>query len=64
MSDVTQIEENKRTWITELNALVIAAMILLTVLGVDIKITAAIAGLSVPSINILVRILNKKGQSK
>ena len=59
--NVTEIEENGKTWITQFNLLVAGILILLTVLGVDVKITAAIAGVATPLVNIGLRIANKKG---
>ena len=62
MSDVTQIDENEKTWITELN-LVIAGILALLILvfKVDPAITLGIAGVTAPLINLLVRLANKKG---
>ena len=58
----TQIEENEKTWITELN-LVIAGILalLILVVKVDPAITLAIAGVTAPLVNLLVRHANKKG---
>ena len=63
MSDnVTEIEENEKTWVTELN-LVIAGILALLILvfKVDPAITLGIAGVTTPLINLFVRHANKKG---
>ena len=62
MPDVTQIEENGKTWVTELN-LVIAGILamLILVFKVDPAITLGIAGVTTPLVNLLVRFANKKG---
>ncbi len=61
MPDVTEIDENEKTWITELN-LVIAGILALLILvfKVDPAITLAIAGVTTPLVNLFVRHANKK----
>ncbi len=60
--NITIIEENEKTWVTQVNLVIAGVLVfLIVVLGLDPKITAAIAGVTTPLVNIVLRIANKKG---